>query len=387
MFIYLLIFLVAVFIYSQAKTPESQLKSCKYFMLFLAFFVGVSDMLGGYDRYIYGECFDTYSESIRSGADVSHQSLLLLYRKEWAYVALNHVLSDVTVNRYVFIFILTCLVYLSIYQSFRKYTSNPMFAVVIFLGLWFCFTFTYLRQVLGATIAWYAVKYVLERKPIRFFVILLIAYGFHNSAIIFAPIYFLPIRQFAKRHVIIIMIICFLVGASNVAGSALEAFFTISGQEDRIARTHGHVVQLGGVRWVYVLESLTFLWLIFKDYGHLDESDRRSILMHNMSLIFCAILLFFVRSENGGRLSWYYMIGIISMLTDIVTRSKVLWSDISRVLVSLSLILYFRILIVWSTLLYPYKTFFSPGHREGDHIYERCEYDKRYDEDKFYKLW
>ena len=47
--------------------------------------------------------------------------------------------------------------------------------------------------------------------------------------------------------------------------------------------------------------------------------------------------------------------------------------------------LFVRILVAWGIQLYPYKTFFTNGHREGDFIYEKYEYDQNYDKDKFYK--
>ena len=47
--------------------------------------------------------------------------------------------------------------------------------------------------------------------------------------------------------------------------------------------------------------------------------------------------------------------------------------------------LFIRILVAWGIQLYPYKTFFTNGHREGDFIYEIYEYDQNYDKDKFYK--
>jgi len=50
-----------------------------------------------------------------------------------------------------------------------------------------------------------------------------------------------------------------------------------------------------------------------------------------------------------------------------------------------SFVLFLRILTSWGVLLYPYKTFFTNGHRENDYIFERYEYDYNYDKDKFYK--
>lgn len=76
-----------------------------------------------------------------------------------------------------------------------------------------------------------------------------------------------------------------------------------------------------GFRVEYLLEAVFFLYIIIRNYS-LVPNRRVNVLMLNMALIFCGMLLFFIRSDNGGRLSWYYMIGIISTLTCICTQSQ-----------------------------------------------------------------
>ena len=104
-----------------------------------------------------------------------------------------------------------------------------------------------------------------------------------------------------------------------------------------------------------------------------------------MALIFCGILLLFVRSENGGRLSWYYMIGIIATITSICTYKTNIQNKIPLFLIGLSLFLYIRIYTGWQVYLnlYPYKTFFTNGVRVGDYSWENYEYNHEYDNDKF----
>jgi hypothetical protein len=103
-----------------------------------------------------------------------------------------------------------------------------------------------------------------------------------------------------------------------------------------------------------------------------------------MALTFCGILLFFIKSENGGRLSWFYMIGLISTLTYLLTfKRKFNFKAFSLLVVSAFLFL--RILFSWGIMLYPYKTFFTNGARKGDFIYDKYEYDYGYDKDKFYR--
>ena len=78
------------------------------------------------------------------------------------------------------------------------------------------------------------------------------------------------------------------------------------------------------------------------------------------------------------------MIGIISTLTYFaVTKERSKSYRFS--MIAVSALLFLRILLQWNSMLYPYKTFFTNGHREGDRIYEMDEYDEQYDLDKFYR--
>ena len=108
--------------------------------------------------------------------------------------------------------------------------------------------------------------------------------------------------------------------------------------------------------------------------------------MLNIALIFCAILLIFARSENGGRLSWYYIIGLILTLSNIGSRYRNK-SMLSFGLIFLSLFIYVRIYASWQSFyyLYPYKTFFTNGYRKMDTVHDIYEYDEKYDVEKLYR--
>jgi hypothetical protein len=68
MWLYLIIFVVPVLAYFlfDRKLCHS-VKFLAIIMALLALFVGLSDMLGGYDRYIYGELFDMLADDMRKG--------------------------------------------------------------------------------------------------------------------------------------------------------------------------------------------------------------------------------------------------------------------------------------------------------------------------------
>ena len=155
MWLYLLIFFIPVFSYLSFNPGRNQYSSFLFlFLLGLSLFVGFSDMFGGYDRYIYGEIFDNIADVTTIKGDYSDSLLYNFYSSEIGYTLLNVLISFFTENRYIFILIVTLIIYTLLFVSIKKYTVNYPLATILFLGLWFFFTFTYLRQVLGATIVW-----------------------------------------------------------------------------------------------------------------------------------------------------------------------------------------------------------------------------------------
>lgn len=384
MILYLSIFLAIALIYVfSIGTDAARSKGLLFaMMLFLGLFVGISDMLGGYDRYIYAELFDSMCDDLSFGFPLSRTSLLSLYPSEIGYDSINYLISFVTHNRYIFILIYTLLVYGLLFQSLKKYVENYPFAVLVFMGLWFFFTFTYLRQVLAAATCWLAIDYVAQRKPLQFFAIVALAVTIHNSAIVFTPLYFVPIKKFSPVTVILVMVACLAVGLTSLPAGLFESYGELTDMEKRVAGLEDFSSM--SFRIEYMLEAVVFLVIIFWRYFEVDEDDKQMVTLTNMALIFCAILLVFVCSDNGGRLGWYYMMGVIATLTNLANKEDRI-NYYGAGLIALCAVLYLRIVLAWGVQLSPYKTFFSDGHREGDFIYEIYEYDEQYDLDKLYR--
>lgn len=386
MIIYILIFISAVFLYLRTNEDNEQSRLILGIYLGgLALFVGCADMLGGYDRYIYGEVFDVTASLSQSGNfEFGFFSVdTRFFPTEWGFMWFNRLLGYVTLNRYVFIFTATIIIYTLLFISIKRYCRNYPFAVIVFLGLWFFFTFTYLRQVMSATIGWLAIKYVIDRKPIQFFLIVFIAFTFHNSAIVLAPLYFVPARKFDQVFVFFALVGALALGMSNMLSGVVaesDAFVNAARAEQNAT-----IIEEGTFRIAYFIEAVVFAGILLSKYDAFDDNNRKEIVLLNMALIFCAILLVFVRSENGGRIAWHYMIGIIASMTHLATSPQHKTSALTSALLLMFGVLFLRIVFAWGVLLSPYKTFFTNGHREGDYIYNIYEYDPQYDVDKFYK--
>ncbi|VTY03460.1 Transmembrane protein EpsG [uncultured Prevotella sp.] len=380
MAIYILLFFIPVILYFYYnKKQQVPYKPFIIFFVALALFVGLGDMLGGYDRYIYGELFDNLADGLKVGISTSSSRLFIVYHSEFGYVGLNWLIAHITNNRYIFIFCYTICMYTIIIECFKKYAKNYYLASILFMALVFFFSFTYLRQMFAAAIIGLSIKYIIERKFLRFGVILLVAFSFHNSAIIFFPMYFIANKKYSKSKILIIMFICFIVGITGITSSFYNFYDELS-----IRESHDDYALQQSTRIAYILEAGLFLYYLILTHRDLT-SAKKDIVLYNIALGFCAILLLFIRSENGGRLSWYFVYGVIFSLTQLATTSYGRKIKMGLQLSIISFLLFFRILTSWGVFVYPYKTFFTNGHRENDYIFNKYEYDDGYDRDKFYR--
>ncbi|MBF1459561.1 MAG: EpsG family protein [Prevotella pallens] len=380
MAIYILLFFIPVILYFYYnKKQQVPYKPFIIFFVALALFVGLGDMLGGYDRYIYGDLFDNLADGLKVGISTSSSRLFIAYHSEFGYVGLNWLIAHITNNRYIFIFCYTICMYAIIIECFKKYAKNYYLASILFMALVFFFSFTYLRQMFAAAIIGLSIKYIIERKFLRFCVILLVAFSFHNSAIIFFPIYFIANKKYSKSKILIIMFICFIVGITGITSSFYNFYDELS-----IRESHDDYALQQSTRIAYILEAGLFLYYLILTHRDLT-SAKKDIVLYNIALGFCAILLLFIRSENGGRLSWYFVYGLIFSLTQLATTSYGRKIKMGLQLAIISFLLFFRILTSWGVFVYPYKTFLTNGHRENDYIFNKYEYDDGYDRDKFYR--
>ena len=349
------------------------------FLIALGIFVGLGDMLGGYDRYIYGELFDSMADVTHIGRNPWKSTSFAFYGSEFGYGTFSALMSFLTRNRYVFIFVLTIIIYVLLIRSITEYVDNAPFAVIMFMGLWFFFTFTYLRQVIGCTICWLTVRCIIKRDFKMFLLVWFIAFSFHNSTIMFLPMYFVPLRKFPREWVVYVMIGALLIGLSPIPQGMFATYGEIGTGRVNVEEYERDA----GFRWAYLVEAVFFLYIILTNYRNISRT-KKDIVMLNMALIFCAVLLVFVRSENGGRMGWMFMMGVFCTLTNICVKKKKLLQQ-GAFMIVVSFLLFYRILDSWSFNMCPYKTFLTPGHTAAEWIYEKYEYDRQYDLDKFHR--
>lgn len=380
MWVYFLIFAIPLYVYTSGNGKyENSQSFLKYYMFGLAMFVGLGDMLGGYDRYIYGEVFDALANDIYAGVSMAESYNFSFF--EPGYMIFNWLIAHTTGNRYIFIFLITLIMYNNFYIAFKRHVTNYPLAFMVFLGLMFFFSFTYLRQILGCSFAMLSIKYLLERQRWKFFAIIFLVFLMHKSGIIFAIMYFIPLKKYEKSTIWAVFAICLIIGLSGLAGTFYEAYIEAADIEAKF--DYG---RQDDARIAYFLEVAVFSYIILGNYKYVGNK-KEDLIFLNMTLVFCCILLTFIRSENGGRMTWYFTIGLIVTLANMIKNAPIQKvRQLRSILIVLFFFLFTRIVVGWDILLSPYKSFLTSGHRDNDKVFLKYEYDSQYDEDKFHRL-
>lgn len=370
-----------IYYFIQNRHKKSSSSFFFFFMLVAALFIGLGDMIGGYDRYIYGEVFDSIADEMRSGRNLS-RLLYLVNGKEFGYFVWQVIVSIFTPNRYIFILITILTIYYLFFRVMKKYLLKYPLSVILFMGMMFYFSMTYLREVFAIAILWQGIRYIWERKFWKYTFFVVLAASFHTSILIALVMYFIPIKRYSKKTIIIWLILCFIVGMTPLPNIILASAGNLT--EKNTGEVNAYELQEQGFRIEYVLEVLFFIWLIFKNYNKID-TDKRTLTFLNMTIVLCFILLFFMRFGQGGRFAWPFYIGVFYIIPYLVSKNKTSLPLTSIVLVVFSL-LFIRISIAWESLNVPYTTFLTNGTPAGDgKIFNKYEYDLNYVDDKFYR--
>ena len=111
----------------------------------------------------------------------------------------------------IYIIILSFIVIFSYMHFIGKYSPSPIQSVLYFLGLlYYPFLFDALKQALAMSVLLFAFDAIIEKKPIKFIIIVVLATTFHFPALIFMPAYWIGRMKIGRNYLIVVAVILFL---------------------------------------------------------------------------------------------------------------------------------------------------------------------------------
>ncbi|SJN37863.1 capsular polysaccharide biosynthesis protein [Marinilactibacillus psychrotolerans 42ea] len=246
-------------------------------------------------------------------------------RIEIGYVALNKVLFLISSNPLI-LFGVTSAFVIGVFMLFMYKNSNIFwFSVFLFINLRiYYFTLSGIRQAIALAIILISYKFIKERKPIPFSLLVLLASSFHASAIFFFLVYPLSKIKYSKK---VMLMYTFVGGVLFLTFNyTIGIILNILPQyENYLSSSYFESIKLASII-DFIIILLIFLFGLFTSHRFLSSADRRlveensknssgssslNILLHIISL---AVMITFI-AINGAVIKraalYFFMFAVI----------------------------------------------------------------------------
>lgn len=218
------------------------------------------------------------------------------------------VMREITGNYHIYFFVPAFLSSFAAIKLFKAYSVSPAFSLLIFFSLGTYITYlAALKQCFAMFFLLLALPYVLEKKYVRFYLLVLVAILFHTHAFMFAIVPFLSGKPWSKvTWALLAATIFAMLTYDYTLGAFMEYAQSLGALVDEGELFDGHSIHIFRifVYWVPALIALVFRKRLF------STSSTEENLFTNMSIISAFILtLGLVQAANlFARMAAYFEI-------------------------------------------------------------------------------
>lgn len=227
-----------------------------------------------------------------------------------------------------FVFFLTCIEHLMLYDLIRRYVPSQYYWFAVFLYVfhpyYMLIGLSMMRQFLVQLLGFYAMEYAFKKKIVHFAVIVFVSITIHKIAYLLLPLYLFPYtsKLFANKYAIVFLIIIVGVIAIkiDVIIENLVLFFADAGMKygDSYLSEMGEEYRISPK---LIVRYLLYSFLLVRNYKLLNDSNpsRFYAVEVMLGLLF---IPFATMSPMAIRASWVYAIVIIISLPLLLQKEK-----------------------------------------------------------------
>lgn len=250
------------------------------------------------------------------------------------------------INSFVCIFLIS--------KTIKNYSVDPWLSIIFFIcfPLFYLNSFSVIRFFTALSITFYGIKYIENRKFLKYLIVVVLASLFHNSASLALLFYFVGNIKFKTSRIVLILVTIPI--ARNIINKFVVIYFPEYSSYTQITSVQE------GTKAIIFLTIVGILALILRD--RITEGDSVANIYFNIYFIGLGIyLMFFTQGTMGHRLSLYgtiYSLLLIPKMVEPIKHNKE-GMLLMLFLYSLFIIMFLFIVNVGSTTYIPYRTIFG----------------------------
>lgn len=224
---------------------------------------------------------------------------------EYGYFLLASLMKTIIDNVTIYFLSMGAISMYLLYKNLKKYSIIPLIGLCDYIGR-FLLTrdFIQMRSSLAILLIIWASKYIVERKPLQYFLWVLLAYQFHHMALIAIPMYFFYRLNLTNKKIIIGLILTFILSqtlAGQISGT-VELYSQDLNYETYIEG--GYVEQALGLRNPMIYFQMGILLLFTFGENRLKHLSKYYYLFRSGYFYSTLILIFFCNyTALSGRTS------------------------------------------------------------------------------------
>lgn len=353
----LILILILGFFIKPSKSDSKKSLFLFWVFIILCFVACLRNYTVGYDTKQYVTAFNK-----AASLTLSNFSYL---RYEYGYTFLLWFLNKISSNWQILLVITSLFINFSVLRFIKKNSENPFLSVLIYILLNFYFFYTSaMRQAIAISIVLIGYEYLKKNNNVVFFIYVLIATLFHQSALL---AFLIPLMKNVKYNKLFIFILFFIYFIGFIFGKNFFIFITkFSSRLLDYSDSKFFVENYFGALLQFLLNFMLFiigyLIMLKNDRNILYDKSNNNNTLIGVLAIANLFLLLTVRVGIFNRFSPYFAIFIIIWLPNMIMKLK---KSKDRMLVYICcfsvLILYWTVIGVYRPEWYgmiPYQFFF-----------------------------
>lgn len=260
----------------------------------LIFISGTRYYMGGSDVLVYEQIYNAVPDvntvlrylftGVNNGVDTDYET---------GFILICSVIKRLGFSYFGFTLLFALLFYIFMYKGLSEFVENWAFFWALFMyKIMFYDTFISIRQGFTIAIFCYTLRYIRDKKIIRYFIWCTIAFFIHRGAIILFPLYFIqyiPMTSKVIKYTAIIFAPTWLI----------RGYVDISGILDKIIATIGFVNKSEGwtettipISIIHTLECYIMVTLVLILYNKITSTKRQKEVKLVLQLFIITIPIF-----------------------------------------------------------------------------------------------
>lgn len=278
-------------------------------------------LLMGLRKYTVGNDIYRYIQGLQSAIPEFSERIFIY--DEWGYQAFLVILKKIGIASQGYIIITSAIIVASFTIFYLKYSRNIFMSFFLHLtiGL-FTMSMSGIRQTLAICLILLAFHFAVKKKLLGFLVVIIVAQTFHNSAIVFLPVYLVKnIDITRKKGILLLVITSSFLFIRTTLTPLLEIFVP-----DRYITRYELLSDAFKVNPLLIIIAFAIpaACLVFwKKIEFINPNEKR--IFSILFILACMNLFFNILSLNSnmlGRLSFYFLPFITVLIPNVISIIK-----------------------------------------------------------------